>query len=58
MLLLFLLITLALALLKLWELLLKLLLLPTQFVLNHLTIELAVLGIVAVRLSESYQILD
>ena len=58
MLLLFLLITLALALLKLWELLLKLLLLPTQFVLNHLTIELAVLGIVAVRLSVSYQILD
>lgn len=56
--LLFLLITFALSLLKLWKLLQKLLLLPTQLVLDHLTIKLTVLRVVAVSLGIGNQILN
>lgn len=56
--LLFLLITFALSLLKLRKLFQKLLLLPTQLVLDHLTIKLTVLRVVAVSLGIGNQILN
>jgi hypothetical protein len=56
--LLFLLITFSLSLLKLRKLFQKLLLLPTQLVLDHLTIKLTVLRVVAVSLGIGNQILN
>jgi len=56
--LLFLLITFSLSLLKLRKLFQKLLLLPTQLVLDHLTIKLTVLRVVAVSLGIGNQIFN
>ena len=56
--LLFLLITFTLSLLKLGKLFQKLLLLPTQLVLNHLTIKLTVLRVIAVSLGIGNQIFN
>ena len=56
--LLFLLIAFSLSLLKLRKLFQKLLLLPTQLVLDHLTIKLTVLRVVAVSLGIGNQILN
>ena len=56
--LLFLLFTFSLSLLKLWKLFQKLLLLPTQLVLDHLTIKLTVLRVIAVSLGIGNQIFN